>query len=196
MPEVGDAHMPDAPSHNVPSQDTPSPSRSLALRPHWPSPAQVALGALGKEEPFTPVPSQRRSEDTYLPSRAAHLLPHLQVNAFKVPTEISTHTLNTMGAAHSTLPPTDRKADVSKVPTPEGSTSDTVDWAPRMESLLEPVSCWLARLQGTTLPPYNPRVQANRAAQVLSDRLLPVGRHVLKLLKSEGEVAVSEVDIW
>ena len=196
MPEVGDAHMPDTPSDNVPSQGTPSPSRSLVLRSRWPSPVQVAVGALGKEEPFTPVPSQCRSEDAYLPSRAAHLFPHLQVNASKVPTEISTHTTDTVGAAHSTLHPTNRKVDVSKVPTPEGSTSDMVDSAPRMKSLLEPVSGWLERLQGTTLPPYNPRVQANSAAQVLSDRLVPVGKHVLNLLKSEWEVEVSEVDIW
>ena len=189
--------MPDAPSNNIPSQGTPSPSRSLVLRPRWPSPVQVALGALGKEEPFTPVPSQCRSEDAYLPSRAAHIFPHLQVNVFKFPTtEFSTHTPDTMGAAHSTLHPTNRKVDVSKVPTPEGSTSDMVDMAPRIESLLEPVSGWLERLHGTTLPPYNPRVQANSAAQVLSDRLLPVGRHVLDLLKSEWENEVSEVDIW
>ena len=61
---------------------------------------------------------------------------------------------------------------------------------------LEPVSSWLERLQGTTLPPYNPRVQTKSAAKVLSDRLLPVGRHVLNLLKKELEGGVSEVDIW
>lgn len=71
-----------------------------------------------------------------------------------------------------------------------------MDMALRMESLLQPVTILLARLQGTTLPPYNPRVQTKSAAQVLSDRLLPVGQYVLNLLKREWEDEVSEVDIW
>ena len=198
LPGVGDAHMPDTLRNNVPSQGTPSPSRSLVLRPHWPSPVQVAFGALSKEQPFTPVPSQHRSEDNYHQSRAAHSFPrpvNQQVNASKVPTTESS-TLNTMGAAYATHHPTNWQVDAFSAPSTESSTPDMMDMAPRMESLLEPVSTWLERLQGTTLPPYNPQVQTKNAAQVLSDRILPVGRHVLRLLKSEWEVEVSEVDIW
>jgi hypothetical protein len=192
--------MPDAVGKNVPLQDTPASSPSLVLRPRWPSPVQVAFGALGNEEPFTPALSQYLSKDAYLPSRAAHLFPRpvgQQVNAFKVlPTEFSTPTPNTMDAAHSTHHPTNRKVDAFSAPSTEPSTPDMIDMETRMESLLEPVTFLLERLQGTTLPPYNSRVQTKSAAQVLSDRLLPVGQHVLNLLKREWEVEVSEVDIW
>ena len=191
--------MPDAPSNNDPSQDTPASSPSLVLRPRWPSPVQVAFGALGKEEPFTPVPSQYRSQDTYLPSRAAHLFPcpgSQQIKVSKVPTTEFSTLNNTMGAAHSTHHPTNRKVDAFSAPSTKPSTHDMMDMGPRMESLLEPVSDWLERLQGTTLPPYNSRVQTKSAAQVLSDRLLPVGRHILSLLKMEREDGLPEADIW
>jgi hypothetical protein len=101
-----------------------------------------------------------------------------------------------MGTAHSTHHPTNRKVDACSAPSTEPSSP--IDMGTRMESLLEPVTFLLERLQGTTLPPYNPRVQTKSAAQVLSDRLLPVGQHVLNLLKREWEweEEVSEVDIW
>lgn len=193
-----DAHMADAPSNSVPSHDTLSPSRSLVLRPCWPSPTQVACGAVDKEESFTPVPSQYRSPNTCFPPRAAYSIPrpdNQQVNASKAST-IESSTLNTMGASCSTYHPANRRVDAFSAPSTDLSTPDMVDMAPRMEALLEPVSSWLERLQGTTLPPYNPRVQTKSAAKVLSDRLLPVGRHVLNLLKKEWEGGVSEVDIW
>jgi hypothetical protein len=192
--------MPDAVGKNVPSKDTPASSPTLVLRPRWPPPVQVALGAVGREEPFTPALSQYRSEDAYLPSRAAHSFPRpvdQQVNALKgSPIELSTPTPETMGAAHSTHQPTNRKVDAFSAPSTEPSTPDMIDMETRMESLLEPVTFLLERLQGTTLPPYNPRVQTKSAAQVLSDRLLPIGQHVLNLLKKEWEEEVSEVDIW
>jgi hypothetical protein len=191
--------MPDAVGKSVPSKDTPASSPTLVLRPRWPSPVQVAFGALGREEPFTPALSQYPSEDApYLPSRAAHLFPRpstQQVIASKASTTESS-TLNTMGTAHSTHHPTNRKVDACSAPSTEPSSP--IDMGTRMESLLEPVTFLLERLQGTTLPPYNPRVQTKSAAQVLSDRLLPVGQHVLNLLKREWEweEEVSEVDIW
>ena len=191
--------MPNAPSNIVPSQDTPASSPSLVLRPRWPSPAQVAFGALGEEKSFTPLPSQYRSQDTYLPSRAAHLFPcpgSQQIKVSKVPTTEFSTLNNTMGAAHSTHHPTNRKVDAFSAPSTKPSTHDMMDMGPRMESLLEPVSDWLERLQGTTLPPYNSRVQTKSAAQVLSDRLLPVGRHILSLLKMEREDGLPEADIW
>ncbi|KZM25760.1 Pyruvate kinase [Ascochyta rabiei] len=56
-----------------------------------------------------------------------------------------------------------------------------------MEKLLAPVQSKLNRLRTTTIPPYNSRINVKYGAQVLKDRLLPVGKHVLALLQRERE---------
>lgn len=67
-----------------------------------------------------------------------------------------------------------------------------------METLLTPVSAELVRLKHTTSPPYNPRLNVKSAPEVLKDRVLPIGRHILRLLQKEqverrGE---REISIW
>jgi hypothetical protein len=56
-----------------------------------------------------------------------------------------------------------------------------------MEQMLEPVQAELNRLKNTTFPLYNHRLHVKSRAQVLKERLLPVGRHILSLLKAEPE---------
>lgn len=64
-----------------------------------------------------------------------------------------------------------------------------------MERLLAPVSSALKRLRDTTIPPYNPHLHVKSGAEVLRDRLLPIGKHVLQLLPSEKEERRGELEV-
>ncbi|KAF1352858.1 hypothetical protein EJ07DRAFT_183351 [Lizonia empirigonia] len=64
-----------------------------------------------------------------------------------------------------------------------------------IERLLAPVSSALKRLRDTKIPPYNARLNVKSGAQVLRDRLLPIGKHVLQLLPSEKEERRGELEV-
>ncbi|RMZ73020.1 hypothetical protein GMOD_00009525 [Pyrenophora seminiperda CCB06] len=59
-----------------------------------------------------------------------------------------------------------------------------------MLPLLEPIRDDLLRLQALTpksLPPYNPRLRTQRYAQILKNRLIPIGRYIVKILEQIPE---------
>lgn len=75
---------------------------------------------------------------------------------------------------------------------------DAMETQHQMERLMVPVMIELRRLKSTKIPPDNSRINARSAPQVLRDRLLPIGRHVMRLLQRETveRRGLLEVEIW
>jgi hypothetical protein len=67
-----------------------------------------------------------------------------------------------------------------------------------MDTLLAPVHQDLLTLKSTTpdnLPPYNPRVRSKRHAEVLKQKLLPIGMFIFKILSSKPEEERSSLEL-
>ena len=76
-------------------------------------------------------------------------------------------------------------------------------------TLLDPVYPELDKLRATTLPPFSSHVQRKSPAEVLKERLVPVGQHVVDVLTQmeagraegteadeEGADGGMELDVW
>ena len=68
----------------------------------------------------------------------------------------------------------------------------------RMENVLLPVCVNLSLLQNTRIPPYNPHIKAKSTPEVLKAKVLPIGKHILNVLKKEPEEkrGALEMAIW
>ncbi|KAJ4322271.1 hypothetical protein N0V94_002501 [Neodidymelliopsis sp. IMI 364377] len=64
-----------------------------------------------------------------------------------------------------------------------------------MQRLMQPVEVKLTRLKNTTVPPYTAHLNAKTWAQVLRGRVLPIGRHILKVLEGVEDERKGEVEL-
>ena len=65
----------------------------------------------------------------------------------------------------------------------------------RLENLLAPVRVSLVLLRNTKIPPYNLRLRTRAPAEILKERLLPIGKYLLAILKKEREERRGEVEV-
>jgi hypothetical protein len=65
----------------------------------------------------------------------------------------------------------------------------------RLEDLLNPVRVSLFLLRSTMIPPYNLRLCTKAPAEILKERLLPIGKYLLAVLKKEEEERRGEIEV-
>ncbi|KAF2993577.1 hypothetical protein E8E13_000055 [Curvularia kusanoi] len=178
--------------------------RPLELRPSLYPPSRVASRSAIRPEYITP-PGQRITSLSPPPSPQGFIPPSPQPFDF-VPSQhsnlVSSQRLfqgshHPSRSSRSFHQPSTLRVDISIsiAPPSRPFTVNTMDLSARIDTILLPVLPELRRLQATTVPPYNPHMQAKTAAQVLCGRLAPIGRHIVKLVEKDIRVAVLEIDI-
>lgn len=114
---------------------------------------------LSDEEEGHGTSSFETNHVAYFPSRAAHHFPQ---------------PINRLA-----LSPSDKDTDTD--------TDTDTDIETDIPTLLLPIQSSLEKLRATTLPPFPSRVQMKSPAEVLKERLVPIGRYIVNQLVGEEE---------
>ncbi|KAH6639166.1 hypothetical protein C7974DRAFT_127031 [Boeremia exigua] len=112
-------------------------------------------------------------------------------------TDTETAEANTKSELHTapdTEPQPRKHAQPDSNPNPNDQPANQND---HIRALLIPILPALLKLKSTTPPPYSPHVRTKSLAQILKQRMLPVGRHVQALLRGveEGKRGALELDV-